>query len=454
MPASGWQPPRGARYPSRSSPARGWTPPEIGPGSLGGPGSRPLPAAPVGSPPAPPLTGRRRRFGMSVGRLVAVEVAVGALVGGGVWGGGFGWTAVGAGVLLLVVAVARRDGRWLVEPRRVVRATSWPDAGAVGDFGELTRIAPGLHVTGAESRTSGPVGIVGDGQGFAAGVEVDPGVLVRLDLAGLSAHVGADPARPAGLQVTVRDQHAESLAGGGPLTRRLLVLLRFEPVREPEVAAVRGGGVPGVHAGAVAAVDRLVRYFASLGATATPVVGTALRALVVEDGHDLPTMGIWSVPVDDAAGFGRVVEVSSAVPCRRSVVSFGVDLTEPARSRALVAVVGASAAAVARLRARLPGAVEPNDQAAAAPAVTLLGGGPQDLVDALAVSPLHPLWTHLCRRTTPVTSAATAARRSTPAHRSAVARRGSSGAGPLTVSPSRTDPGPAAGPAAANPAGE
>src|SRR5262245_52869073 len=68
---------------------------------------------------APPAAARPRSRGpwarVGRARLVAVEAAAGAAFGGAVLRGPLGWTVLTLAGLALLVAVARRDGRWVTD---------------------------------------------------------------------------------------------------------------------------------------------------------------------------------------------------------------------------------------------------------------------------------------------------------------------------------------------------
>src|SRR5262249_61065160 len=141
----------------------------------------------AGSACAPPAAGgpgsRGRWVRLSRARLVAVEAAAGAAVGGAVLRGPLGWTVLVLAGPALLVAVTRRDGRWLTdllaarlrstaasvvavaEPDSAGPGPGWPAARRACGLGAVRRVAPRLAVAECTDRNGYPLGVAWDGQG-------------------------------------------------------------------------------------------------------------------------------------------------------------------------------------------------------------------------------------------------------------------------------------------------
>jgi hypothetical protein len=317
------------------------------------------------------------------GLVIAAEAAVAALVGGVAIGGALGWTiavlAVGVAVL---VPVAARASWFAIGPAH---------AGAAGEL-----IAK-LRVHGVQSRSSGDVGVISDGQGFAAGLEleIDKGAL--LDLRTLCGVLADDPSRPSAVQVrltsyappmpgTLRRPRPASVA----VHRRLHVMLRLEPTRAGDVAARRGGGAYGSRAALVAAIDRLAARLRRAGIAARVVDSDALSALLAEDtAADLRARVITADPGsrDDLV---RLIGLLQHTAPERSVLSVCIDLesNDQWQSFAAVLVAGHDASHADEVAAAVLGdacviGVAPSSAIAA---VLPLGGGPGDLASVLTLA--------------------------------------------------------------------
>ncbi|NJQ08220.1 hypothetical protein [Streptomyces lonarensis] len=168
----------------------------------------------------------RRRPG--IGRLVAAQGAVGVTAAGVALANPAGWALAGAGALALLPVLARRNGRWLDEslahrlPRlhrlhRLHRGgADGPAARATGhrptaagevpgreDLGLVHRLLPALDVVAVADRNGPELGMVADGRGSAALLELPGGVLPSLPVGLLAQWLREDPAGPAGAQLLV-----------------------------------------------------------------------------------------------------------------------------------------------------------------------------------------------------------------------------------------------------------
>ncbi len=327
--------------------------------------------------------------------LVA-EGGVGLAIAGVAVRGTLGWCLLAAGLLAAAGGLGwRRD--WL---RRLGTRRGVPTAGPAepgGPFGTLGQLVPELYVAevaGRAARAARAVGVVGDGQGCAAGVEVDVAAGVPVDLGALAELVGRDPAAPVGLQLAVRNQLAGSLApspayvrvaDGVPLGCRLIAMIRLEPARDPDVAAIRGGGQSGLHAAAVAAADRLAAGLEAAGHRVHALQPADLRTFLAQDGGTTRAIAVraWS-DADRAAA----VRAAATAPAGSSVLSLCADVGAGAgREYAVVSVTadsaGAADHAIEHVRRTAHRVAQPGDPAVPLLAATALGGGPRALEGAL-----------------------------------------------------------------------
>lgn len=330
---------------SPPGPASGSAPGRPGQGRQPGRATPPR-ATPRTSPtPERSTAGRATRLGSALrtGRLVAVEAALGAIAGGIAVRGAFGWSSVACGGITLAAALARHRGRWYTDglgsrARRAAAASVPPapdpaqagyGATTFGAVGAAATLAPRLRVAEHTDRNGFPLGVVWDGQGFAAAVELDTTTHLTLDLAALVSHAAADDADLTAMQVLVEQVAVPPLESLGfaptmtyrqlaatqsPLLRRVWVVLRHEPLftastaTRPDPAGAAGthgqanagapadpdgtGNLAGVRGGnpqqagldeadrarrrLAAALARLRVYLAGHGLSATPLGAAAL----------------------------------------------------------------------------------------------------------------------------------------------------------------------------------
>lgn len=316
--------------------------------------------------------------------LIVGGEAVVAAVGGGLVVGGV------LGITLAVLAV-------LVVP--VVLLVRWRWLSAEDPAATATDFVSSLRVLGVESRSSSDVGVIGDGQGFAAGMAVDLAKGAVLDIETLCEVVAADPSRPSSLQIRLttyappspgsgvfRRQRGESVA----THRRLHVLLRLEPAWAGDVVAAHGGGAQGSRAALVAAVDRLAARLRRAGVSNRVMDTGALNALLAEDtAPDLPTR-LFAADPGSQGDVDRLLSLVRTSAPERSVVSLCVDLASSDQWQTYAAVLIAAQdsdqrSAVTRALLDDP-AVLGLASGRALPAVLPLGGGPGDLTSVLTLA--------------------------------------------------------------------
>lgn len=353
------------------------------------------------------------------GRLVAVEAALGAAVGGVAVGGAVGWPVAACGGLALCTTLARSRGQWLTD-----RVHGWPRPvpaapGSTGGMGALTQVAPRLGVAECADRNGAPLGVAWDGQGFAAAVELDATMPLRIDLAALARQVAQDDAEVASVQLLVEQVRVPPLDAQGfeptasyrwqapadlVLVHRVWMALRHEPIWAPHAAARRGaGGADGARLALGAALARLRVFLTGRGLSALPLDAAAMTQVLRTVGDPSAAGQVrddaWVTPaathhcLGAAVGSGEdwtgLLSAAAASPAERSVVSVAADVRR-VRTSAAVRLVAANPAAAGRARAALlsHATVRPltGDQAAGVLATLPLGGGARPLHDAIGWS--------------------------------------------------------------------
>jgi hypothetical protein len=254
-----------------------------------------------------------------------------------------------------------------------------------------------LRVHGVTSRSSGDVGVVADGQGFAAGLELDVAKGALLDVGALCAVAAEDPSRPSMVQLRLTS-YAPPGAGAprrarGPsmaVHRRLHVLLRLEPAWASDVVAGHGGGAAGSRAALVAAVDRLAARLRRAGLVNRVLDTGALNALLTEDTAAELRARVFTADPATRADLDRLMVLVQQVAAERAIVSLCVDLVSSDQWRSFGAVLiggrdayQTDAAGAAVLADPCVVGLAP---AAALATVLPLGGGPGDLAPVLTLA--------------------------------------------------------------------
>lgn len=250
-------------------------------------------------------------------RLVAVQVALGCLIAGVAAGSAWGYTLAGAGALLLAVALLRRRGQWTAElllrrlRRDALRTGVTLPALVAGtredrpELGLVHRLLPALDVLEHDDRNGQPVGVLADGRGCAAVIELPGGALPSLPATLLAQWLAEDPARPAAAQLVVEQfgtppwdllygyrptvAYRQLPVQGVPAAVRSWLVVRHEPLDAPDTVERRGGGQTGAAAAVAAAAIRLRARLVQYGGTETKVLGAeALRTLLRQIGDSSP----------------------------------------------------------------------------------------------------------------------------------------------------------------------
>ncbi|ORT60541.1 type VII secretion protein EccE [Streptomyces sp. CB03238] len=254
---------------------------------------------------APRAETRPGRTVVNRGRLVAAEAGLGCVAAGIAVTGLAGYALAAAGTALLTLTVLRIRGRrasghLLRLLQRDAFATPPPAVPPRTMPRGLARtLFPALEVTDASDRNGATVGVIHDGRGYAAVLEVPTTTgAARISVNGLIQWLGRDPARPAAVQVVVEQfappgiGHLRHFAPARsyrsmpqtdhPVAARAWLVLRHEPLQAPEVAEARGGAAAGARAGVVAATARLRAALRSDGLTTEPL-DAARTARLLDD---------------------------------------------------------------------------------------------------------------------------------------------------------------------------
>lgn len=333
--------------------------------------------------------------------------------------GPFGIALMALAGLTLVGAFLFWQGKWATEHlafRLRAPAPGPPPPSTGPGFGVIREVLPDLHVVEVTGRGVAPLGVIGDGQGFAAVLELEIAGNLRLDVATLAAQVAADPAELAGFQVLIEQFPLPPLdvterfgptmvyrrlpTSAVPVLRRVWLVLRHEPLWAPEATERRGGGAAGARTALVAAAARLRVHLMDNGfqvhllglAAATELLGAVgdsshhgrfhPDAWLTQAGAHccLAVTGDWS----------KLLMTAASIGADRCVVSVTVELDgHSAQTRSVLRLFATDHGAAANARAALiaTGLVEPltDNQAAGVVATLPLGGGARDLTSAIGL---------------------------------------------------------------------
>ncbi|GAB2886062.1 type VII secretion protein EccE [Streptomyces mayteni] len=247
----------------------------------------------------------QRRIGRA--RLVAVEAGLGGAVAGAAFQSPWGYALAGAGALVTAGALLRLRGRWADQRllagaeagsfRTSSPATPRAAAGAGSDdLGVVRTLLPTLDVIEVPDRNGPDLGVIADGRGLAAILELPGNTLPSLPAGLVARWLDEDPARPAAAQLVVEqfglppwDVHhryqptiayRQLPAGARPIAVRSWLVVRFDPFAAPEAVDRRGGGATGARAALAAATARLAARLTPLGAASTPLGAAEVRAVL------------------------------------------------------------------------------------------------------------------------------------------------------------------------------
>jgi hypothetical protein len=282
------------------------------------------------------------------------------------------------------------------------------------DLGAAQRLLPSLHVAEVATRGGAPLGVVGDGHGFAVVLTATVAAARTWDLADAVRILTDDPARPAAVQLLIEQRrtmgaapdpefgpsrtYRELPAGGIPLWNRVLLVIRHEPAWAPETVVSRGGGATGARNALAAVAARTIAAAGHRGMQLRPAGPAEVAALLRDVGDPGPWCetreetwvtgtachGVVSVPVADEAAITRVLRYAAWLDVDRSVLSVTANAIDHTLSAAL-RVVATDAEVVEQATAALvrDGHATPlaGEQSAGVVATLPLGGGARSLAD-------------------------------------------------------------------------
>ncbi|MFC0108304.1 type VII secretion protein EccE [Kibdelosporangium aridum] len=291
------------------------------------------------------------------GRIVAIEAGIGVMVAGAVLRNPIGWTLLGLGVAVLVLALLKVDKRVIAWLGREEPAS-----------------AP--QVINSANRNGPAVGVVGDGQGFAASLEIDTGAPVRLQLADLASFVADDPSELAGAQVLI-----EQFRG---LSRRVWIVLRHEPMWAQTAVEERGGGAEGARAALAAAIARLQVRLSDQNLPAAPLSSVELSTMFASVG-DLKSSGAsYCCLTANVSDWQRILQATAASSADISYVSVRVD-GPPSEVAIRLVAADHRRVATARQEVLASGVAMDAEQREGLVATLPFGGGARSLVGAIGL---------------------------------------------------------------------
>lgn len=356
--------------------------------------------------------------------VVTAQVVLGVMISSVATLSLTGYVVAGTAFVIGVALLVRRRGRSLLDlvrdrlrdaPDDTAAADPEPEPdGAIRDLGAPRRLLPRLHVVDVETRRSGRIGVVGDGQGFVVVLDVATSASTGWEFSDIVAQVLGDPARPAAVQLVMEQRSSRRTTAEGsfapgrtyrslptdgiPLWNRTVVAVRHEPSWAPETVDARGGGAAGARAALTAATTRLVAASRSRGLVLRPLAAPAVTALFRDLGDPGPDCeereeawttstachAVVSVALTGPDALGALLEATAALDVDRSVVSLAVSAVDHTVCGALRLVapdLEHVEAAVAELVERGFAQPVPRAQGPGVVATLPLGGGARSLAE-------------------------------------------------------------------------
>jgi hypothetical protein len=293
--------------------------------------------------------------GFGRGRLVALETGLGVAACAVAVSGPWRYALAGAALVILAGALWRRGGGWadrrlLARLRREALAPG--GSGADGSLGVAHTLLPALDITEVPHR-HGPdldamnLGVMADGRGYAAVIELPGGVLPELPAGIVASWLHEDPARPAAAQLIVEqiglpawDLHGgyqptaiyrQLPSGGRPVVVRSWLAVRYEPFAAPEAAERRGGGAAGARAATAAALARLRARLAAVGVHSVPANAAGVRELLRQlgDASGTATHRTVTAEIGGQAAWFRLLEALGGCTADRVVTAATIDRDGP-----------------------------------------------------------------------------------------------------------------------------
>lgn len=258
----------------------------------------------------------------------------------------------------------------------------------------LGELFPLVHLEECAITNTPPVGVLGDGQAFAATLDVDPRRIGDLNLDGVRTVLARDPAQPSGAQLLIEQP---GVARQSTSDLRVLLSVRHEPLWATRSVAERGGGTLGACRAVTAAAVRLRQTLAGRGIGARLLDRRQLRDVLAALGdHRQLFADAWtsnsathcalSSPTVTASDWHRLRSAATTTRADRVVIARWLDVDD-GRAGTTIRLVATdpSTAAAARngLLATGLARARTGEQPAAIAETLPFGGAPRPLVSAL-----------------------------------------------------------------------
>ena len=286
----------------------------------------------------------------------------------------------------------------------------------------LSDLLPELAVSTVAGRRGQQIGMVRDGRGWAAVIEVSAGEQLfparqpsgMLPVSRLAELLSVDDVRVAGVQLLVHavpppaDGSTDPAGRAVPAAQGMWVALRLDPMVAPEALISRNGGVEALHRALRRCTERAVETLTATGLSATPLAEEAVRGVLALSAPPPTPAGVpaprgverWTHWECGAAHVGyevlswppdrlaSLLDAALAVPALATVVAVTFRGADPrsARLTGTVRLVAADPEEVATAGRALQKSVEDHGgrlrrldgrHAAAVLATLPLGGGPR-----------------------------------------------------------------------------
>jgi len=337
--------------------------------------------------------------------------------------------ALGGGAAVVAFTLLRWRGEWLyrwlgwrvgfaARSRRGSARSGATNPALPG----LSDLLPELEVSTVAGRRGQQIGMVRDGRGWAAVIEISTGDELfpanrppaMLPVSRLAELLSVDDVRLAGVQLLV---HAVPPPGHGstgpadrpvPAAQGMWVVLRLDPMVAPGALISRTGGVEALHRALRRCTERAVETLTATGLSATPLAEAAVRGVLALSAppptpagtpppHGVERWAYWECGAAHVGyevrawppdRLGSLLDAVLAVPALATVVAVTFRGTDPrsARLTGTVRLVAADPEAAAEAGQSLQKSVQDRGgrlrrldgrHAAAVLATLPLGGGPR-----------------------------------------------------------------------------
>ncbi|MEO3753667.1 type VII secretion protein EccE [Streptomyces sp. B6B3] len=302
-----------------------------------------------------------RRAGFGRGRLVALETGLGVAACAVAVTGPWRYVLACAAFAILAGALLRHGDGWA--DRRLLdrlrrQALTPAGTGADGSLGLAHTLLPALDITEVADRNGPDLGVMADGRGYVAVIELPGGALPELPAGIVATWLEEDPARPAAAQLLIEqiglppwDLHVgyrptaayrQLPTGGRPIVVRSWLALRYESFAAPEAAERRGGGAAGAHAAVASALARLRARLAAAGVPGVPLGAAGVRDLLRQlgdaSGEGRALAGSWAgaathrtvtAEIGGQAAWSRLLGTLASCAADRVVIAATIDRDGP-----------------------------------------------------------------------------------------------------------------------------